>query len=491
MSDESSLTAPAPEGRPSPLREIVQPFIDLAKAPRALWGVNLSYLLEGLVYFGWLTLLALSFNKNLGLDDHKADMMVGVFTGGITLAMLFLGGASDALGVRKAIVLSLAAMFIGRVVLVASGSLFPARQGLGSPMFWGSCVGLLGIVVGYGLYQPAAYAAVRRFTDERSSAMAYAMLYGLMNLGGFLPGLLSPAVRNAFERRARGASASDDMAARAGIDGVLWVYVALTLVNLAAFASILSRRTEREAIETARRLREAEKESGGGERPPAEQDAPARAKMSIGEWIRTHPLLNPKFTAFIFVFIPVQTLFAHNWLTLPQYVDRALGPVGHRYMELFVNLNPILIFVLTPIVTALSRTANVYRMMIAGTFVMAAPTFLLAMGPSIGLLVVYLVVSSVGEAMWQPRFLQYAAEIAPEGSTGVYMGVAQLPWFLTKVITASYAGWFLMKYCPEPGRGPQDTRTMWLVHACIAIGSTLLLLLAKGCLAKDFKTKAA
>ena len=36
----------------NPLREIVQPFIDVVHAPRALWGVNLSYLLEGFVYFG-------------------------------------------------------------------------------------------------------------------------------------------------------------------------------------------------------------------------------------------------------------------------------------------------------------------------------------------------------------------------------------------------------------------------------------------------------
>ena len=59
---------------------------------------------------------------------------------------------------------------------------------------------------------------------------------------------------------------------------------------------------------------------------------------------------------------------AHNWLTLPQYVDRALGQVGHDRMEFFVNLNPILIFVLTPMVAAFTRKANVYRMMILGTW---------------------------------------------------------------------------------------------------------------------------
>ena len=91
--------------------------------------------------------------------------------------------------------------------------------------------------------------------------------------------------------------------------------------------------------------------------------------------------------------------------------------------------------------------------------------------------------------MWQPRFLQYAAEIAPEGRTGVYMGVAQLPWFLTKMLVPwLYSGWMMDRYCPA--EGPKDTQTMWLIFACIAMTSTLMLLLAKGWIGKDFKTKS-
>ena len=99
---------------------------------------------------------------------------------------------------------------------------------------------------------------------------------------------------------------------------------------------------------------------------------------------------------------------------------------------------------------------------------------------------------TIGEAMWQPRFMQYAAEIAPEGRTGAYMGVAQFPWFLTKVIVPLYSGWFLKNYCPEQATAdnPLNTGTMWLIYACIAMCSTVLLVLAKGWIGKDFKTKA-
>ena len=54
-----------PEQKKNPLREISDPFVNLIKAPRALWGINLSYLIEGLTYFGVLGLLAIYFNDFL------------------------------------------------------------------------------------------------------------------------------------------------------------------------------------------------------------------------------------------------------------------------------------------------------------------------------------------------------------------------------------------------------------------------------------------
>ena len=106
----------------------------------------------------------------------------------------------------------------------------------------------------------------------------------------------------------------------------------------------------------------------------------------------------------------------------------------------------------------------------------------------LSLLLGFLVIMATGEAMWSPRFLQYAAEIAPEGRTGAYMGVAQFPWFLTKVIAPLYSGHVMARYCPE--QGTTNPETMWLIFGCIAMGSTVLLLLAKGWVGKDFKTKA-
>jgi hypothetical protein len=69
------------------------------------------------------------------------------------------------------------------------------------------------------------------------------------------------------------------------------------------------------------------------------------------------------------------------------------------------------------------------------------------------------------------------------------MGVAQLPWFLTKVLVPLlYSGRMMDQFCPA--EGPKNTESMWFIFGCIAIMSTVFLVLAKGWVGKDFKTKA-
>lgn len=462
MSD--APTSPARSAVRQTLDEITQPFTDLFRASRALWGINVSYLLEGLTYFGVVGLLAIFFNDYIGLDDISAGRMVGFLTAGITLGMLILGATVDLIGPRRALLLSLFLMLVGRTILALSPDL--GTRGLWSSSHVLAMGGLLGVIAGYGIYQPACYAAVRQFTNVKTAAMGYAMLYALMNLGGFLPGLISPPVRKEF-----------------GITGVFWVYVALTLAGMVVIAVLLTRRAiaaaTREAASTDANEKGAEEPRKG-----------FREQMAM--YMKNFPLKDSRFMFFIFILVPVQTLFAHNWLTLPQYCNRAFtGLVSDNY-EFFVNFSPILIFIMTPVVTALTTKKDTYAMMIAGTFVMGAPAFILAFGPSMTTLFAYLILMTVGEAMWSARFLQWVAEIAPKGMTGIYMGIGQFPWFLTKVITSLYSGWFLMNYCPA-GVPPDQmhTGTMWFIYGVIAMITPAGLLLARSWMKRGFREKAA
>lgn len=508
--------------------ELTQPFIDLSKTSRALLGVNISYVLEGLTYFGVLGLLAIFFNQYIGLDDIDAGRMVGILTAGITIAMLFLGATVDWIGLRKSLLIALSLMLVGRVFLSISPS-------VGVPGLWGSAhvfamIGIFGIILGYGIYQPACYAGVKQLTNEKTAAMGYAMLYALMNLGGFLPGIISPPVRKEFE-----------------ITGVFWVYVALTVVGIGVVYFLITKKAMKKAIsdleitkKTKSTEKNSEEETGFKLFVQAfSKQFKAKRKSSIASiyvfvlllliviikeffasslieksfsdnlvisslfgfnWfialaliglsILIYIITDLRFFYFIFILIFVQTLFAHQWLTIPQYTSRAFEGFISENFEFFVNLNPILIFILAPMVAALTSKKDTYNMMIIGTAVMASPTFILVLGPNFDTLIAYIIIMTIGEAMWQPRFLQWVAEIAPKNMTGIYMGIGQFPWFLTKVITSLYSGWFLMKYCPiNTLPSEMNTETMWLIYGIIAVISPVGLLLAKGWMKKGFKDK--
>jgi MFS family permease len=253
-------------------------------------------------------------------------------------------------------------------------------------------------------------------------------------------------------------------------------------------AAIITKKAEKEAAEEAL----AEDKALGT--PVTHEEEAELSGMTLKEkiafYVKNFPLKDMRFLYFIFILIPVQTLFAHNWLTLPQYTSRAFEGFVSDNFEFFVNLNPILIFILTPIVTALTARKNTYKMMIIGTLVMGFPTFILVFGPNIYTLMTYLIIMTIGEAMWQPRFLQWVAEIAPKNMTGIYMGIGQFPWFLTKIITSLYSGWFLIRYCPVDVP-PSETNTgmMWFIYGLIAISSSFGLLVARNWMQKGFKEK--
>ena len=46
---------------------------------------------------------------------------------------------------------------------------------------------------------------------------------------------------------------------------------------------------------------------------------------------------NTRFIFFIFMLLPVRTLFAHQWLTMPQYIMRAYNKDVADHMEWLVN----------------------------------------------------------------------------------------------------------------------------------------------------------
>ncbi len=433
-----SSSSPKADSENLSLRES---FRIMTRASRAYWLVNLVNFGDGIAYFGILNLLTLFIHDQLGLTDQMTGVAVSMFTGAVTLFMFFGGFVSDRLGVRKALMVSVLLLLVGRIFLTSS-PLFDA-SGI---MLWTS---LALMALGTGVLQPSLYAGAKEFSDPRTSAISYSLIYAIMNFGIVIESYVSPFIRES-----------------GGIESVFWTMAAVNGVVLLAILLLFTRKVEDHDRVVHIKLEPSE-------------------RQTLSQKLRSLPILDSRFMAFIFVLLPVRTMFAHQWLTMPHYIMRCFpDAVGARY-EWFQGLNPLIITFAVPLVAAMTRKVNVISMMIVGTVVSALSTFILATTPDVTLLITYILVFSLGEAIWSSRFFEYVAELAPAGQVGAYMGLAGIPWFLAKFTTGLYSGTMLELFIPE--QGAQDSGTLWAIYGLIALASPIGLLLIRRWIRKPAK----
>jgi hypothetical protein len=303
------------------------------------------------------------------------------------------------------------------------------------------------------------------------------MIYALMNLGivaiGALSAWVRPGVQAILDQSPSAAGASPILRRLAafsgsGVQAVNWLCCGITALTLLGFLLLMNRKAESTRL-----------------RPDVAPATAAGPKLPLAtrlwNYLSEGPFGNTRFLFFIFMLLPVRTLFAHQWLTMPEYILRSYPNWVGDKMEWLVNwINPLIIFVGVPLATVLTRRFHVYTMMIVGSLVSAVPTFLLCFGPDLKLLLSYFVLFSIGEALWSARFLEYASELAPPGRVSQYMGLAQIPWLLAKGTTGLYSGYLLATYCPP--HTPADhmhTGTLWLIYGVVAMTSPIGLWLAR------------
>jgi hypothetical protein len=301
-----------------------------------------------------------------------------------------------------------------------------------------------------------------------------------MNLGIVVIGLISPRIRTGIH-----IEGLIDFKGF-GITGVFWFCILVNVLMLMLLIFLFTPKIERDAGVAAR---EPDSVDDKTKSEPAGRRFLDNPVGAVADWFKGAPVSNGRFMFFIFVLLPVQTLFAYQWLVMPQYITRAYSPIVADNMESLVNVaNPLIIVLGVPVITALTRRVSVYKMMLAGSLVSALPAFLFVIGPHFPLLLTYFLLFSLGEAMWQPRFLQFAAELAPKGKTGAYVAYANIPWFMVKFLAGTYTGLMMERYCPDGG--PFNTETMWLIYALVAVSSPIGLLIGRNWVTKGLHAHA-
>ena len=190
----------------------------------------------------------------------------------------------------------------------------------------------------------------------------------------------------------------------------------------------------------------------------------------------------------ILTFVRLTFYIFHIWF--PTYGIRVFGE-GAMVGSIFGVLNPLLIVFLVPLISIMTMKIRSYEMLMIGTLVSAASVFLCFIPDSVALslangpfgtlvfdywlevpigqrdpfyisLIIFIVVFTVGEAIWSPRLMQFSAEIAPRGKEGSYIALSMLPYFVGKALAGGMSGFLLANYTPEGLLTYPDHQSAWL-----------------------------
>ena len=207
------------------------------------------------------------------------------------------------------------------------------------------------------------------------------------------------------------------------------------------------------------------------------------------------------YMAMLGILVFVRLTFYVFHVMFPNYAIRVFGddfPVG----SIFGSLNPAMIIFLVPLISTLTINIRSYTMLMVGTAISAASVFIcfmpetmaLAIGdtwfgtwifdywleapvgnqdPFLVSLVVFIVIFTIGEAIWSPRLMQFSAEIAPRGKEGAYIALAVLPYFLGKIGATVMADLLTSRYFSETMVEYPDHEQSWLWIGIMAMLSPL------------------
>ena len=470
----------------SKLKNFLQKFLVLRSAPRELWIIYLAYILENLAYkVGAAGVLPLWLSSDLGFNDVKAGAMIATWSAVMTLITVMIGSLTDALGIRRTFLLGFCVCLVSRSVMAMT-----VEKWIVLPF------GLYLQAIGIALMVPVMVAAVKKYSNAAQRSVAFSLYYALMNLGY--------AIGDGIFDRVRGANGLGEhghwLLPVFGTDlssyrVLILLGVVFTVPGLLVVWFFL-----RDGVEMT--------ETGVviAEKPAARAKSiswlsalltscreTTKKTVHIFSDLWRQPAFY-RFLVFMTLVVGVRMIFYHVFYTFPKYGIRELGdgaPIG----QLSGMLNEVLILVFVPICGVLTQKITAYRMVTVGSLISSLSVFFLALpavwfkpladgwlgnlighqwlgvvGPVNPLYIsifFFIVLLSVGEALWSPRLYEYAAAIAPKGQEASYMALSMLPYFLAKFFVGGTSGWLLAKFCPAEGvRNPE---IMWFAIGCMAL----------------------
>ena len=413
------------------LHKVLEGFGLLKGSPTELWRAYTLKFLDSYAYFSLSVVFTLFLSNDIGYTDYEAGTIYGAWGALVTLFGLASGPIIDKLGVSSCLKLGFMISFIARCGLFLTSSRLYMLLAMALLSF-GNCLGIPVLTVG-----------IRRYTNESNRGFAFGLFYVIMNVAALLSGPTVDLCTIYFENERQDGNGEENENGRrmldevAGDDGDItpeWSFTGYRLIILIGIianiaACLISLSVKEIKVSTPSKVPQ-DSTSSTTERSTETFQISNASTMEI----LRETMQSPDFWRFLVVCIitlNIRMIFRHLDATLPKYMVREFGedvPKGTIY-----SINPALIMILVPIITAATTKVNPLTMIHHGCYVSAISVFFLVISTSITSCVLFVVVLSIGEAIWSPRLYDYTMQIAKEGREGTYMALSSAPLFLAKL----------------------------------------------------------
>lgn len=446
---------------------------ELARSPRELWLIYAATFFEYLGVFSFLQTLKFWLSSDHGMGDQRAGVWAAGFSTLLTAFVFVVGPLSDAVGVRRMLIISFALAAVTRLGMSLATDTTSAL------------VALLLFGFAYATTSPVLQTAVQKASTKRSRAFAFSLWYVSFNLAGTIVGEIIDRTRDAFRdpvthslvRRPVQLPGLGErmMSAHSAILALGFVFAAI-----AALLVLLLRKDFGSKPAEALVLGDAYREEA--QEVVKEKPNPLRVLRDV--------LVDKAFWRFVLLLLllsVVKLIFQHMHFTWPTYVTRVQGetfPVGRVWA-----LNALLILGLAPLGTALTRGRKPLDVVLLGAFITAASPFILCFGSSLYFQLAMVVTLTIGEALWSPRMYEYNLSIAPPGREATYISLSALPFFFAKLIVGPTAGFLLARYCPE--QGIRQPAMLWGIIGAITMVGPIGILAFRNRIAPKVEPAAA
>jgi MFS family permease len=367
MTSTTSGAGPGAETKLAPVSFLGR-FMVLKGATRELWLVFLVKLLGIVAYSIMNTTFVLWLSYDLGYTDQRAGFLVATWSTVMTLITVFVGSLTDAIGLRKALLLGLCVCVLSRLVMTVTTVKWLALAG-----------GMLPLALGEALGVPVLVAGVRRYSTTSQRSISFAIFYAMMNVGFLIASLVFDYVR-------RGLGEPHGHLTLPLIGMELTTYRTLFLLSFLFEFSLLpivyfGLRGGVEATDEGVKITPEQSKYPGVNLWRAlvlvVRDASKETvRIFVGLWQQPGFY---KFLAFLTLAAFVRLIFIHMYYTYPKFGIRELGegaPVGRLFA-----VNSVLIIFLAPLVGALTQKISAYRMVSFGSAIAAASVFIMALPP--------------------------------------------------------------------------------------------------------------